>query len=83
MRHLTPKWWIWETDMARSTLSQHEAICEQRYAEINRRLDNLEKKVDTISTTISEFQTFLNKLAIRSFLGLFVLVCGAVFVIKM
>lgn len=68
--------------MARSSLSQHEAVCEQRYKEIERRLTNLESKLDQIHGVIDDFRNFLLKIAIRSGIGIFALVCAAVFVVK-
>lgn len=41
-----------------STLSDHEKLCEQRYAEVERRLGNVETKLDSMSDTIqSNFRT--------------------------
>jgi hypothetical protein len=75
-------WERWDNDMAR-TLKDHEEVCSIRYAAIEKRLDNLDLKIDGIHKEIDGFKTFLIKLAFRSGLGLFTLVCGAVFVIKM
>ena len=74
-------WQQWETDMAK-TLKDHEEVCSMRYAAIEKRLDNLDAKIDGIHKEIDGFKTFLIKLAIKSALGIFTLVCGAVFVIK-
>jgi hypothetical protein len=74
-------WQQWETDMAK-TLKDHEEVCSMRYAAIEKRLDSLDVKIDGIHKEIDGFKTFLIKLAIKSALGIFTLVCGAVFVIK-
>lgn len=74
-------WQQWETDMAK-TLKDHEEVCSMRYAAIEKRLDSLDAKIDGIHKEIDGFKTFLIKLAIKSALGIFTLVCGAVFVIK-
>ena len=66
-----------------STLKEHEKLCEIRYAAVERRLDNLENKIDEIHHIIDGFRDFLLKLAIKTGLGLFVTICGAVFVIKL
>ena len=65
------------------TLKDHEELCERRYAAVEKRLDNLEAKIDEIHAIIDGFKTFLIQFAFKSFAGLFVLVCGAVFVIKL
>lgn len=74
------EWKKWE--MARSTLSQHEAVCEQRYTEINRRLTNLESKVDQIQASIDGFKDFFLRLSVRLAVGVIIAISGAVFVIK-
>ena len=66
-----------------STLRDHEKLCEIRYAAVERRLDNLENKIDEIHHIIDGFKDFLLGLAIKTGLGLFVTICGAVFVIKL
>ena len=68
--------------MAR-TLKDHEDVCNYRYSVIEKRLADLEVKIDEIHREIDGFKTFIVKLAIKSGLGLFVVVCGAVFVIKL
>jgi hypothetical protein len=75
-------WQQWETDMAR-TLKDHEEVCSMRYAAIEKRLDSLDAKIDEIHKEIDGFKTFFVKLAFKTGLGIFTLVCGAVFVIKM
>jgi hypothetical protein len=68
--------------MAR-TLKDHEEVCSIRYENIERRLTSVEEKIDEIHREIDGFKTFILKLAVKSGLGLFALVCGAVFIIKM
>jgi hypothetical protein len=68
--------------MAR-TLRDHEQLCEQRYENIERRLTAIEQNIDQIHREIDGFKTFIVKLAIRSFGGLIVAICAAVFVIRM
>ena len=65
-----------------STLKEHEKLCEQRFSEVNRRLASVEIKIDEIQDTINGFQQFLLQLAVKGAFGIFVVVCGAVFVIK-
>jgi uncharacterized coiled-coil DUF342 family protein len=67
--------------MAR-TLRDHEDVCNIRYQAIDEKLAKLEQKVDEIRQEIDGFKTFIVKLAVRTGLSLFVVVCGAVFVIK-
>jgi hypothetical protein len=66
-----------------ATLKEHEKLCEIRYAAVEKRLESVESKIDEIHKMIDGFKDFLLKLAIKSALGIFVVVCGAVFVIKM
>jgi len=68
--------------MAR-TLKDHEDICALRYDSIEKRLTSVEAKIDEIRQEIDGFKTFIVKLAIKSGLSLFAVVCAAVFVIKM
>jgi len=75
-------WQIWDNLVAR-TLKDHEDVCNYRYSVIEKRLADLEVKIDEIHREIDGFKTFIVKLAIKSGLGLFVVVCGAVFVIRM
>jgi len=70
-------------DNMAKTLKDHEEVCSIRYENIERRLTSVESKIDEIHKEIDGFKTFIVKLAVKSGLGLFVLVCGAVFVIKM
>lgn len=68
--------------MPKITLADHVKECEYRYNEINRRLDSLEHKVDGITHLIESVKTQIITLAIRSTIGILVLVCSAVLVIK-
>ena len=68
--------------MAR-TLRDHEDVCQLRYENIERRLTAIEGNINEIHREIDGFKTFIVKLAIRSFGGLIVAICAAVFVIKM
>ena len=67
--------------MAR-TLKDHEDVCNYRYSVIEKRLADLETKIDEIHREIDGFKTFIVKLAFKSFLGLIVAISAAVFVIK-
>jgi hypothetical protein len=73
---------LFGTKMAR-TLRDHEDVCQLRYENIERRLTSVEAKIDDIHHEIDGFKTFIVKLAIKSFGGLVVAICAAVFVIKM
>jgi len=73
---------LFGTKMAR-TLKDHEDVCQLRYENIERRLTSVEAKIDDIHREIDGFKTFIVKLAIKSFGGLIVAICAAVFVIKM
>ena len=66
-----------------STLKEHEKLCEIRYASIERRLENLETKIDEIHHTMNNFRDFIIGIAVKSAVGVFITVCGAVFVIKL
>ena len=66
-----------------STLKEHEKLCEIRYASIERRLNNLEAKIDEIHHTMDTFRDFIIGIAVKSAVGVFITVCGAVFVIKL
>ena len=66
-----------------STLKEHERLCEQRFSEVNRRLGSVEAKIDEIHATIDGFQKYLLQLSVKFALGIFSLVCAAVFVIKL
>jgi hypothetical protein len=66
-----------------STLKEHERLCEQRFSEVNRRLGSVETKIDEIHHTIDGFQKYLLQLSVKFAVGVFSLVCAAVFVIKL
>jgi hypothetical protein len=66
-----------------ATLREHEKLCEQRFSEVNRRLESVENKIDEIHATIDGFQKYFLQLAVKSAIGIFTLVCAAVFVIKL
>jgi len=68
--------------MAR-TIKDHEELCSIRYENIERRLALIEKNIDQIHKEIDGFKNFILGLVIKSALGIFATVCGAVFVIKM
>ena len=67
--------------MAR-TLKDHEELCSMRYENIERRLTSIEGNINEIHREIDGFKTFIVKLAVKSFGGLIVAICAAVFVIK-
>jgi hypothetical protein len=66
-----------------ATLKEHEILCTERYKNVEARLNNLESKIDEIHDVIDGFKDFFLKLAVKSAAGIFCLVCGAVFVIKL
>lgn len=63
-------------------LEAHERLCEQRYAEINRRLDNIEHEVKAITTTIDSFKNTLLALAAKVGIGAVIALFSAVYVVK-
>jgi ribulose 1,5-bisphosphate carboxylase large subunit-like protein len=65
-----------------ATLKEHEKLCEERYKSVEHRLQSLESKIDKVIEKTEDFKTFLIEIAIKSAIGIFALVCGAVFVIK-
>lgn len=67
--------------MARS-LEAHERLCEQRYGEINRRLDSIEQHIDDINKSISAFKDFFIQTSIKIGVGAIVALFSAVYVIK-
>lgn len=69
------------TKMAR-TLKDHEDVCNIRYQAIDEKLAKLESKVDEIRQEIDGFKTFIVKLAVKSGVSIFAVVCAAVFIIK-
>lgn len=73
---------LFEESKIMATLKEHERLCEQRYAAVEKRLEHLEAKIDDIHGIIDGFKDFFLKLAVKSAMGIFTLVCAAVFVIK-
>ena len=69
-------------NMAR-TLKDHEEVCQERMRNIESKFDSIDAKIDEIRREIDGFKTFLIKLALKSFVGLIVAICAAVFVIRM
>ncbi len=67
--------------MAR-TLKDHEDVCNIRYQAIDEKLAKLEHKVDEIHKEIDGFKTFIVKLAVKSGISIFAVVCAAVFIVK-
>ena len=65
------------------TLKDHEELCQERMKNIEAKFSSIETKIDEIRHEIDDFKTFLIKLAFKTFGGLFLAICGAVFVIKM
>jgi predicted translin family RNA/ssDNA-binding protein len=65
------------------TLEDHEELCSIRYENIERRLTSIESNIDEIHREIDGFKNFILALAVKSAMGVFAIVCGAVFVIKM
>ena len=65
------------------TLKDHEELCSIRYENIERRLGLIEANIDQIHKEIDGFKNFILGLFIKSARGVFAIVCGAVFVIKM
>jgi ribulose 1,5-bisphosphate carboxylase large subunit-like protein len=65
------------------TLKDHEELCSIRYENIERRLTSIESNIDEIHKEIDGFKNFILSLAVKCAMGVFAIVCGAVFVIKM
>ena len=65
------------------TLKDHEELCSIRHKNIEAKFDSIDRKIDEIQHEITGFKNFLLGLAVKSFMGLFITVCGAVFIIKM
>jgi ribulose 1,5-bisphosphate carboxylase large subunit-like protein len=65
------------------TLKDHEELCSIRYENIERRLVSIEANIDEIHREIDGFKNFILGLAVKCAMGVFAIVCGAVFVIKM
>jgi hypothetical protein len=74
---------LFESGKIMSTLKEHERLCEIRYAAVEKRLESVETKIDEIHKIIDGFKDFLLGLAVKSALAVLVVVCGAVFVIKL
>jgi tetrahydromethanopterin S-methyltransferase subunit G len=51
---------------ALTELAAHEQVCEERYKNINRRLDGLEHKFDNLDSKIDNFKNDIYKLLIGS-----------------
>jgi hypothetical protein len=54
------------TDLEKSSLEAHVDLCALRYAQLDRRLTNLEDKVDNIHIDIIEGQKSLSKVIITT-----------------
>ena len=65
-----------------STLKEHEKLCEIRYAAVEKKMCHLEAKIDKIHDEIDGFKDFFLKLSVKLAVGVFISICGAVFVIK-
>jgi hypothetical protein len=74
---------LFEDSKIMATLKEHEILCTERYKNVEARLTSVESKIDEIHHSIDGFKDFLLKLALKSFGGLVIAICGAVFVIKM
>ena len=68
--------------MKNAALEAHERLCEQRYAEINRRLDNIEHQIDGITQTIDNFKNWIIQTSIKIGIGAIVALFSAVYVVK-
>jgi hypothetical protein len=68
--------------VTKSALSQHEELCEQRYGEINRRLDRIEMTIDNIERSIDGFKNFVLQGAIKVGIGAIIALFSAVYVVK-
>lgn len=68
--------------MRKTALEAHEQLCEQRYSEINRRLDNIETNIDNINTSISNFKDWLIQTSIKIGIGAVLALFSAVYVVK-
>lgn len=73
---------LFSKTMAR-TLKDHEDVCNIRYQAIDEKLAKLEAKVDEIHREIDGFKTFIVKLAVKSGVSIFAIICAAVFVVKL
>lgn len=68
--------------MRKTALEAHEELCEQRYSEINRRLDNIETEISSITKLIDEFRNFIIKGSIKVGIGAILALFSAVYVVK-
>jgi len=64
------------------SLQQHISICDLRYQEVCHRLTILEEKVDKLHATIENFRSTVIDYTIRGFVGLVLLMAGAIFAIQ-
>ena len=70
------------TKSTMASLKEHEKLCEIRYAAVEKRLVDLEAKIDDLTKKIDGFQQCFIQIAVKIGISLFVAICGAVFVIK-
>ena len=68
--------------MRRTALEAHEQLCEQRYSEINRRLDNIEHEIASITGQIDDFKNWLIQTSIKVGIGAVLALFSAVYVVK-
>jgi hypothetical protein len=68
--------------MPKSALSQHEELCEQRYGEINRRLDRIEMTIDNIERSIDGFKNQFIQISVKVGIGALIALFSAVYVVK-
>lgn len=74
---------LFEDSKIMATLKEHEILCTERYKNVEARLNNLESKIDEIHGQIDGFKDFFLKLSVKLAVGVFVAICGTVFVIKL
>jgi hypothetical protein len=68
--------------MTRTALEAHEQLCEQRYAEINRRLDRIDNEITSINLNIQAFKDFFIQTSIRVGIGALLALFSAVYVVR-
>jgi tetrahydromethanopterin S-methyltransferase subunit G len=68
--------------MRKTALEAHEQLCEQRYSEINRRLDNIEHEISSITGQIDDFKNWLIQTSIKIGIGAVLALFSAVYVVK-